>query len=200
MKTLTIALILASTLVFNLNAAKPTASRPQAVAGAIASNLKNKYITAQPSTDKIEMTVTHGTVSIEYPYTITLTPDRINLNVAKVDYDAPWQTEDTDASYKYTVGSNFKKVLKIINSAKIETEDDVYIPMLDGEEDRVSISLYKNGKPYAKIHYASTENVLVLAKQIQNLIPNFDNEYSNLQSILDSNAILDTNPNSYHDY
>lgn len=190
MKTLTIALILASTLVFNLNAAKPTASHPQAVAGAIASSLKNKYITADPATDKIEMSVTHGTFSIEYPYTITLTPDGINLNVARVDYDAPWLTEFTDESYEYAVGSNFKKVLKFINSAKIEPNDNVYIPLPEEEEvDRISISLYKNGKPYAKIHYASTENVLALAKQIQNLIPDFDNEYSNFQSILDSNFI-----------
>lgn len=191
MKTLTITLLIATTLVFNLNAANPTASRPQAVAGAIASSLKNKYITADPATDKIEMSVTHGTFSIEYPYTITLTPDGINLNVTRVDYDAPWLTEFTEESYEYAVGSNFKKALKFINSAKMETNDNVYIPLPEEEVvvDRISISLYKNGKPYAKIHYASTENVLALAKQIQNLIPDFDNEYSNLQSILDSNFI-----------
>lgn len=208
MKTLTIALILASTLVFNLNAAKPTASRPQAVAGAIASSLKNKYITADPATDKIEMTVTNGAVVSDYPYTITLTPDGINFNITKVDYTAPRESdepfESMNVTYKYAVGSDFKKALKIINNAKIKNEEDPYALMLDGGG-TLSILLYKKGKPYAEIHHASVGEVWTLAKQIQDLIPDFDNELLDIQYMLDSNDVdpndlSDTNPNSYHYY
>lgn len=175
MKTLTIAFILATALVSNLNAAKPTASRPQAVAGAIASSLKNKYITAQPSTDMIVMTEANYTTAITYTYTITVTPSGLELEVTNTT-----GTSTARDSYNFTKGTSFKGLLKIINDARIKNEPDPDAMMLCGAPS-IDISLYKGYNKYATIDSQMTGSVYSVINYICDMIPDYSNERSRLE-------------------
>lgn len=175
MKTLTIALILATTLVFNLNAAKPTASRPQAVAGAIASSLKKKDITAQPSTDMIVMTEANYTTAITYTYTITVTPSGIELGVTNTT-----GTSTARDSYNFAKGTSFKGLLKTINDARIKNEPDPDAMMLCGAPS-IEISLYKGYHKYATIDSQMTGSVYSVINYICKMIPDYSSERSRLE-------------------
>lgn len=175
MKTLTIALILASTLVFNLSAAKPTASRPQAVAGAIASSLKKKTITAQPSTDMIVMTEANYSTAITYTYTITITPGGIEFEVTNTT-----GTSTAHDSYSFAKGTSFKGLLKTINDANIKNEPDPDAMMLCGAPS-IDIYLYKGHNKYATIDNQMTGSVYSVINYICRMIPDYSTERSRLE-------------------
>lgn len=185
MKTLTITLILASTLVFNLNAAKPTASRPQAVAGAIASSLKNKNITARPSTDMIVMTEANYTTAITNTYTITVTPDGIEFEVTNTT-----GTYTARNSYNFAKGTSFKGLLKTINDAHIKNEPDPDAMMLCGAPS-IDIYLYKGHNKYATIDNQMTGSVYSVINYIQSMIPDYSTERTRLES---ESEIYSTDP------
>lgn len=176
MKTLTITLLIATTLVFNLNAANPTASRPQAVAGAIASSLKKKTITAQPSTDMIVMTEANYSTAITYTYTITITPGGIEFEVTNTT-----GTSTARDSYNFAKGTSFKGLLKTINDANIKNEPDPDAMMLCGAPS-IDLSLYKGYNKYATIDSQMTGSVYSVINYICRMIPDYSTERTRLEN------------------